>query len=489
MSITQWRRGRSLVLIALAGAAATTGCELRPSRAFAPQLSVQSGPPIRTFTEPPTDAESEVEPPPPSERSEPAPEHVVVRRLSNGMMLHALPRVDWPGATVLVVFGTKLTPSPLPTALLYAQSAIMGFSPWAVPHLEGAKLFSLSQPDFVAIGITALSPVIERVVANVLPGVVDAQLLGVEVDAARTAFPGGQAWREPVQLAYATAFVGIFPMPHPYGWAGAALVPEWFKDIPVKSVTAFRDANLTTDNMTVVAVGNVDVTALAATLDRALAAVPHTPVVVPSAPKPTVACAGQVIVVDNLGSQRTTVNQAYRGVAAGDADAAALQVLAAAAGGSISTHLNASLRQRRGLTYGFSAEAHTLRAGGLFSVHGALDPARRVEGLNALDAELQALSRNPLSADDLRAAKISAAHTTSRLGGAAAAVRLAESVIVGVPLSDASAIRAVTAEQVRDAAERYLKPAKRCLVVVGQAAPLERELRGAGFGPVSRAPR
>lgn len=483
-------RTASLSIVAFAGLLAP-GCELHPSRDFARPVSMAAGPPTRTFTDPGAEPATELElpPAPPAEWSEPAREEVVVRRLSNGMTLHAVPRPSVPGATVFLVFGTKSIPSPTPTAWLYLRSALEGFSPWSVPRLEGASVYAVGHPDFMVIGITALSPVIDRAVARVFPGVIEAPLHGVHVDNARLAAAGGLSWREPERRAYASAFGGIFPMPHPYGEAGVAMLPEAFNSIPVASVTAFRDASLTTENMAVVAAGNVDVSSLAATLDRALAGVPRTPVVQPSASSPSAPCAGQVLVIDDGGSQQMTVNQSYAGVPANHADASALQVLAAAAGGSISTHLNASLRRGRGLTYGFSAEIQTMRAGGLFSVYGALDPSRRVDGLKALAAELEALARTPLTDEDLRAAQISAAHATSRSGGTGTAFRLAESVVSGVPLSDASAIRAVTAEQVRDAAARYLSPAKRCLVVVGNAGALEQELRGAGFGPVSRAPR
>lgn len=130
-----------------------------------------------------------------------------------------------------------------------------------------------------------------------------------------------------------------------------------------------------------------------------------------------------------------------------------------------------------------------MRAGGALLVSGALAPARRIDGLVALDRELAALAQKPLGDEELQLAKIAAEHATARRGGVGEAVRLAESAVLGVPFAERAAIRDVTAEQVRAAAATYLQPPSRCLVVVGDAASLERELRDGAFGPVSRAPR
>lgn len=482
------RRAASLLALAIA-TISSQGCELRPSRSFAPPTQAAAGPPIRAFRVAPDAVEGELAPPAlPASSSRASNELPITRPLANGIMLHALVRKDQPGATVLVVLGVKAIPSPSPTAQLYAQAALDGASPWGPIELDGARLFTYARSDFVGIGISALAPVLEGVVARVVPGVVDAPLLGVSIDAARSTFATYLSMREPERLAHATATVGIFPLPHPYGYAGAALIPEWYRDIPVKDVKAFRDANLVAENLTVIAAGNVDVDSLAAVFSRALADVPRKPIVVPKPAPPAVACAGQVIAVNDVGSRQTNVDLAYRGAPATHADAAALHVLAAAAGGSIATHLNASLRRRLGVTYGFNAELEAMREGSILSVHGALDPARLVEGLNALGAELDTLARTPLAEDELRLAKVSAAHARARLGDTGAALRLAHATIEGVPFSGDSDILAVTAEQLRAAAEHYLAPSKRCLVVVGDATRLERDLRGAGFGPVARAP-
>ncbi len=488
MNAARWNRAAGLALVVIAGATAQ-GCELRPSRQFVPPTNLSAGPPVRAFT--PAAAQDELDPeppaPPPAERDDGVREQVVVRRLQNGMTLHALPRSDVPAATILIVFGTKRIPSSSATAHLYASAAAHGrANPWARRQLDGAGMFTVSRPDFVAIGITSLSSVIEPVVSRLVLDMVSALLWKWDVDAAKEEMVIGLADFQPARRGYTTALAGLFPVPHPYGSGATAQIPERVREVKVAEVHAFRDANLTTDNMMVTATGHVDVDSLVTTLDRALASVPRTSSARVTHPEPRPSCARQVIAINDVGSQQTTVTVAYPAVPALHADVAALEVLAAAAGGSIATHLNASLRRGRGLSYGFGAKLRKMREGGVFSVEGDVDPARTVEALGALNDEIDALRRAPLGDDDLRVAKISAGHATSRLGGAITAVRLAEASILGIPMSDGSAINAVTAEQVRAAAERYLLPAKRCIVAVGDAPRIERELQSAGLGPVSR---
>ena len=249
---------------------------------------------------------------------------------------------------------------------------------------------------------------------------------------------------------------------------------------------AFRDANLTADNMMVVASGNVNVDSLVVTLDRALAELPRKPMAPssPAPPRPT--CAGQVRIADDPGSLQATVHMAFPAPAARHADTASLEVLAAAAGGTIATHLNSTLRKERGLSYTLLAEHQAMREGGILAVHGDVDPERIVDALHALDDELQALQAEPLGEEELRIAKVDAAHRSAWGRGATAAIRLARASVVGVPMFGAPAIEEVTREQVRSAAARYLQRSQRCIVVVGDGARLEHDLRGAGFGDVVR---
>jgi zinc protease len=403
-------------------------------------------------------------------------------------MLHALPRSDLASATVGIVFGTRHTPSPLATAQIYAGAASRGRDmPWSRQQLEGGRLFTLSHPDFVAIGITALSSVMEAVLAQLLPAIVGSPLWVFDIQSAMENRVAALADREPQRRAFATVLGGLFPSPHPYGLVGAAALGERVREVKVTDVRAFRDANLTTDNVVVVATGNVDLRTLTTTLDRALANIPPAPSSVPTNPSALPAtCASGVVALNDDGSQQTTLSVAYPAVPATHADVPALEVLAAALGGSISTHLNVSLRQGRGLTYGFQAELHKMRDGGLLSIEGPVDPASTLDALRGLEEEIDALRRKPLGDDELRVAKISAAHSTSHARGAGSAFRLARAAILHTPIAEGPATVAVTAEQVRAAAERYLAPAKRCVVAVGDAERIEFLLRSAGFGPVSR---
>lgn len=497
MKLTPLLRGVCVPLIAVAAASAQ-GCELRPSRLFAPPAHVVAGPPVRTVAartaaagvEGEVEAEVEVEAappePPPLEWRDAEDESVVARTLQNGIPLRAIVRPQLATATVLVVIGTKTIPSPSTVAEAYANAALRGR--WGPPQLEGARAFTLARSDFVAIGLTALSPVLEPVLEELLSGLFEAPLFGVHVDGARVNLLTSSVGFEPGRRAYAASVEGIFPPPHPYGLAAAARLPGSFRKVKTPEVQAFRDAHVTADNMMVAAAGNLDLDSLVATMSRILATAPRTPVKSAPTRPAQPSCAGRALIVSDPASRQTSVSVAYPAVAAKHPDVASLHVLAAALGGSLSTRLNVVLRRERAVSGAFGAHVEAMREGGVFVLDGAADPAHTAEALAALGGEIEALAGTPLADDDLLAAKIRAAHTTTRLDGAATAVRLAHAAILGTSSSDVSAIKVVTAEQVRAAAERYLAPARRCIVVVGDPTLLEPQLRAARLGAVSRAP-
>lgn len=489
MRLPRWQRVACLALVASASASAQ-GCELHASRSFVPPALLRSGPTNPPIAEPADQQpeKDEAERPFVPEWNEGVDERVVARRLENGIPLEVVARTDIPVATVLIVLGRKSIPAPSPAAEVYVQAAMRARDlPWSRRPIGGARLFTIAREDFVAMGVTALAPVLEGLLSRLLPTMLEAGLSGDDVLPAKTDLLATATANEPNRVGYSTALAGLFPIPHPYGWAGTVPLPGRVRDVTPAEVRAFRDANLAADNMLVAAAGDVNVASLAVTLEKALAGVPRTSNALVAPPGSQPSCAG-VIAIDAAGSQQTNLTLSYPGVPAKHPDAAALQVLAAAAGGSFSTHLNDSLRRGQALSWGFGAALRTMRQGGAFLVQGDVDRARTVQALQTLNEELALLGRTPLGDDELLFAKIRAAHATTRLGGAATAVRLARASILGVSMSDVSAIKAVTAEQVRAAAERYLQPTKRCTVAVGDAARLRRELEDAGLGPVSQLP-
>jgi hypothetical protein len=172
-------------------------------------------------------------------------------------------------------------------------------------------------------------------------------------------------------------------------------------------------------------------------------------------------------------------------------DFAALGVASSALADHLDGLLQRELRHERGLTYGVNTGVTSLRADAYFSLQVAIDAQRFDEGLARLSARLTSLGTDLLKPESLRHAQDAARSslcgwTTSRLSAAA---RLANLAALGLPANHCvnfdRALEGVTAEQVRDVAQRYLAKNRLRMVVVGDAAKLRAPLEGLQWGPVS----
>ncbi len=164
-------------------------------------------------------------------------------------------------------------------------------------------------------------------------------------------------------------------------------------------------------------------------------------------------------------------------------------------GGGFGSRLNLTLRERMGATYGAFARLRQRRSAGLIEASAAIHLEKAGAGIGALLSELADLAsgkRRILARemeDAQRAFLRSHVHDFETCGSTAGAITAQHDQ--GRPLSMLrdypDRVRAVTREDVVEAAARYLVPEEGALVVVGNAEPLEPALEGLkGLGPVVR---
>jgi zinc protease len=205
---------------------------------------------------------------------------------------------------------------------------------------------------------------------------------------------------------------------------------------------------------------------------------------VPEAPR----TARRVIVVDRPGAAQSNVAIGWAGPSASDADVVRLQVLSAATAGDLSTRLNLHVRKELGASYGVHMSTNALRDAGTVSIGAAIDTARTVDALRGLLGELERLRKEPLSDAELSAAKLRSYYDLEQGTVRGLARVLAQAIAVGLPAEHVSThntrVDAVTAEEIRAAAERRLGADGMHIVVVGDAARIADGLRGLGAGEV-----
>jgi predicted Zn-dependent peptidase len=144
-------------------------------------------------------------------------------------------------------------------------------------------------------------------------------------------------------------------------------------------------------------------------------------------------------------------------------------------GGGMSSRLFQEIREKRGLAYSIGSFAQLFSDIGLFGVTGATSPEVLEEVLRISLTELALLATTAPPADelDLARAQVTDAMLMSLENTESRMTRLAESLITYgrvVSVDEViAAVNAVTPEQVRDCAARYLQPRRYALSLIGPA--------------------
>lgn len=207
---------------------------------------------------------------------------------------------------------------------------------------------------------------------------------------------------------------------------------------------------------------------------------------VPTAPQLTTR---QVFLIDKPGAAQSQIRIGWIGVPRSTPDYFAIQVLNTILGGSFTSRLNQNLREQHGYAYG-AGSGFTMRASaGPFFAAAGVQTDKTAEALVEFFKELNGI-REPIPADELAKAKNYLAlrfpgqfETTRGIAGA-----LADVVVYGLPDDYYSTyvqrIQAVTAAEVRAAAERHIQPGRFAVVVIGDRKAVEAKIQALNLGPL-----
>jgi zinc protease len=164
--------------------------------------------------------------------------------------------------------------------------------------------------------------------------------------------------------------------------------------------------------------------------------------------------------------------------------------MSAALGGLFRSRLQMKLREEKGYTYGASATFEFRRSPGPFAARSAVRTDATAAALVDAMAELRRIREEALSAEELDTARDYLVgvfplrfETPAAIAGAVAGL-----VVQHLPDDELEryrpAVAAVTAEEAQAAAAAHIHPDRTAVVVVGDAARVEDELRATGLGDV-----
>jgi zinc protease len=167
-----------------------------------------------------------------------------------------------------------------------------------------------------------------------------------------------------------------------------------------------------------------------------------------------------------------------------------VNVMNAVLGGLFNSRINLNLREAHGYTYGAFSGFEWRRQSGPFVVHTAVKSDVTAAAAKEILSEIDHIRAEPVKAEELSLA-------TSYLEGvfpirfettAAIAAALSVLVIHGLPEDYydryRERVRALTVEQILNAAQQYLKPEWLQMVVVGDPASVRSMLEEMQFGPM-----
>jgi predicted Zn-dependent peptidase len=158
-------------------------------------------------------------------------------------------------------------------------------------------------------------------------------------------------------------------------------------------------------------------------------------------------------------------------------------------GGSFTSRLNTTLREKKGYTYGASSTFLMRRTAGSFVAFADVASAKTDSALIEFLRELKGI-REAAPAEELAKVKryLQLGYAEGFETPAAIAAQVAALVPAGIPLASLGAyqarIGAVSAADVQRVARRYINPDSLTIVIAGDRARIEAGLKAANVAPV-----
>jgi zinc protease len=280
----------------------------------------------------------------------------------------------------------------------------------------------------------------------------------------------------------------IFGPKHPYGYSELG-TRDSVEKINRDDMSAFWKKHALANNAALIVAGSIPLAELKPLVEKSFGGwkAGTLPVRRTAVPTPTTA---KLIVVDMGASAQSQVRTAAIGAARSTPDFPRMQVLNEVVGGLFSSRINMNLREEHGYTYGaFSTFVYRKQPGPFFIGSGIRTDVTG-PAVGEIMKELKKLVEKGITQLELELGRDSIVRslpadfeTSARAAGALSNIYLYDlgtQYYAQLP----AALQTVNTESVLGAARKYLAPARMTLVVVGDRATIEPELRKLNIGPI-----
>jgi predicted Zn-dependent peptidase len=297
-----------------------------------------------------------------------------------------------------------------------------------------------------------------------------------------------QSRDDPATIASLAFSRVLYGRAHRYGTAQMGTA-ETIKSFTVDDVRGFYAAMFRPDNATLLAVGDVNPSALLPMLEKHFggwkpagsAAAEKLPAVEPPATR-------QIFLVDKPGAPQSQIRIGSIGVPRSTPDYFPLTVMNTILGGSFTSRLNNNLREVHGYSYGAGSGFDMRLGAGPFSASAGVQTDKTSEALKEFFNELNGILK-PVPPEELARAKnyVSLRYPNGFETTGDISRRLEDALVYHLPDDYFSKyvqnIQAVTAADVQRVAEKYIHPDRVAVVIVGDLKTIEPGVRALNLGP------
>ena len=298
---------------------------------------------------------------------------------------------------------------------------------------------------------------------------------------------------QPESVADLVAARTLFGAAHPYGRPVDGF-ERTAAAISLDDVKSFHDRFWRPNNAVVALAGDFDPASLRDDLERAFGA--WTPAPIPAAPPtPPFPALPRLVLVDRPGAPQSVVRVVGPGSSRHAADRPGLSMLNIVLGGSFTSRLNFTLREKRGYTYGAGSSFSTYRRPSAFAARSSVFTQVTAPAVTDFLTEIGRMRTDEIAPEEITKARASllgrTAEALSTSSGTAAT--FAEIGLYELPIDEPGrfieAVASTNEKTIKDLAMQYLDPDKLGIVIVGDRAVIEPGLRAIGLPqPLLRDP-
>ncbi len=420
-------------------------------------------------------------------------------KLANGLAVVLVDDARFPLVTVRLAIqaGAKFDPANLPgasdaVAALLTQGTKTRTSRQIAEQLAemGGSLNGQSTADSLMLAGSALAENAPRLLALLGDVVLNASFpeseVALQMQNRRQVL---MAERSEASFLMNEKFRSVVFGSHPYAHAGPTLAS--LDHLDRKALMAFRDSYVTPNRASLIVLGRLPARAqMMKTIQEQLGAwaantAPAYSPAAPPAPK------RQIVLVDRPGSAQADIRVGRLTSTYGSPDFFPLTVASAILGGSADSRLFNDIREKRGYAYDVHTEPSRSQEAGTFAAvtqvrNDVVEPA-----MQALLDDMAQMGSERVGAEELSANKnyLSGRYLLRMEMQSGLAEQLATVKVMGLPNdyieTYTTHVRSTEPDQIEAAAKKYIVPGDSAIVVVGDAAKIQKALEK--FGTVTLA--